>query len=60
MIGAKYLAEERGVFEAEASPVAIPAEAALEPARAPLYEVAAVHDGQPPIAWLSMFREMWV
>ncbi len=57
MTGGKYLAEERGAFEPEPTrdasvdAVAEP----VHPARAPLYEAAAVHDGQPPVAWLGLF-----
>lgn len=50
--GAKYLADQRGAF----TPSALPAcEDAVAPARAPLYELAAAHDGQPAGDWLRVF-----
>ena len=59
MKGGRYLAEERGAFEAPSKPEQPPAvEAPTAPATAPLYEVAAVHDGQPPEAWLG-FLMAW-
>lgn len=49
----RYIAEERGAFDAPAM-VAVAAE---EPkaVRAPLFEFAAIHDGQPPSDWLRVF-----
>lgn len=59
MRGARYLAEERGAFdEPEQLAPALVIETA-EPARAPLYELAAAHDGQPPIEWLGMFMQVF-
>jgi hypothetical protein len=59
--GGKYLAEDRGAFDAPV--VAAEVEATVEPeieaATAPLFEVAAVHDGQPPIAWVRYFMQVW-
>jgi hypothetical protein len=60
MRGGKYLAEDRGAFELE--PVAGPSLALVERteiARAPLYEVAATHDGQPAVDWLRVFMRRW-
>ena len=60
MIGARWLAAERGAFDVDLSPVIeLLPDARIEPACAPLYEVAATHDGQPPVAWLQMFRGLW-
>jgi hypothetical protein len=62
MIGARWLAAERGAFDVEPmlehvlDPPDAPTHAV---ARAPLYEVAATHDGQPPITWLQMFMGLW-
>lgn len=59
MRGARYLAEERGAFEAEPAPdVPLVAECSA-PARAPLYEHAAAHDGQPALDWLRVFMIAW-
>ena len=59
--GARHLAES-GIWLADQNE---PASIAPEPepetvaAVAPLFEVAAEHDGQPPFAWLQMFRSMF-
>ncbi len=58
MRGARYLAEERGAFDTEPKTQG-QADEAVEPARAPLYELAATHDGQPPRDWLRMFYRNW-
>jgi len=57
MQGGKYLAEERGAFEVEAAQSRT--EDAILPACAPLYEVAAIHDGQPALDWLRVFMTAW-
>jgi hypothetical protein len=60
MRGGKYLAEERGAFDDEPeSQAASCTEADAPSARAPLYEVAAAHDGQPSLPWLRMFMTRW-
>ena len=55
MQGGKYLAEERGALEPGAPVQPASPERALEPFRAPLYELAAAHDGQPARDWLALF-----
>lgn len=60
MRGARYLAEERGAFEiAEPLAPVLVIETAPAVASAPLYEVAAAHDGQPPVEWLGMFMQVF-
>ena len=57
---AERLAKQREVQERRAAaPRVMVAEDVIEPARAPLYEIAATHDGQPPRPWLRMFRSVW-
>ena len=61
--GARHLAES-GIWLADqnapASVITLEPEPEIEPAVAPLFEIAAAHDGQPPFAWLHMFRSMFV
>lgn len=59
MRGARYLAEERGAFERIEAPALLVVEAPVMPAQAPLYEVAALHDGQPAREWLQFFMRSW-
>ena len=58
MSGGRYLAEDRGVFD---QPLVIEMEPEPEVvvATAPLYEIAAAHDGQPPRAWLLYLMRIW-
>jgi hypothetical protein len=58
MRGGKYLAEERGAFELPCVAVA-PPEPPVPIAVAPLFEIAASHDGQPPMDWLRVFMQVW-
>jgi hypothetical protein len=56
--GARHLAESEQWMQAQAVP-SEPLVAPDEPVHTmtvPLYEVAAVHDGQPPILWLQALR----
>jgi hypothetical protein len=53
--GAVYLAHEKQ----EAKPLAEVTPKSKPTATAPLFEVAALHDGQPPTAWLRMFLGLW-
>jgi hypothetical protein len=59
MSGARYLAEDRGAFDTAGFPSSNEEpepEAEVKPAMAPLFEVAAAHDGQEnALAWLRMF-----
>lgn len=59
--GARHLAES-GIWLADQNAPApvITLEPEIEPAVAPLFEIAAVHDGQPPFAWLHTFRSMFI
>jgi len=60
MRGGKYLAEERGAFHLESPAVHVPTvEPCIEVARAPLFEIAASHDGQPAMDWLRVFMSLW-
>jgi hypothetical protein len=60
MRGGKYLAEDRGAFDESQSPTHSPIETqAVAPARAPVYELAAHHDGQPSATWLRFFMQRW-
>ena len=58
MSGGRYLAEDRGAFD---QPLVIEMEPEPEVvvATAPLYEIAAAHDGQPPRAWLLHLMRIW-
>ncbi len=53
----KYLAEERGAFDAEPVSGLHVVEPASKQARAPLYEFAAAHENAPPLEWLGMFMQ---
>lgn len=54
--GAIYLAREQQSLEpCEPQFLGLPAPGST----APLFECAAVHDGQPPTDWLRMFRSLW-
>lgn len=71
MTGARYLAIERGAFDAEPvdppaasiSPVRLRAGWTLRPdgqvATAPFGEIAAAHDGQPAEEWMRFFLSVW-
>lgn len=48
------MADLAGAFAVQEPEPAAP-EPDIEPARAPLFEVAAAHDGQPAKSWLLMF-----
>lgn len=58
MSGGRYVAGERGAFDAVEAVDAAAVECVKTAATAPLYEVAAAHDGQGGAAleWLAMFR----
>lgn len=53
--GGRHCAHERGAFETGQPIVDVP----LWPATAPLYELAAWHDGQPAKEWLALFFREW-
>lgn len=61
MSGGRYLAEDRGAFDAIEVVEAATGEAVRAVATAPLYEVAAAHDGQgdAAVAWLAMFKRVY-
>ena len=60
MIGARWLAADRGAFEADPAPViTLMPDAPIPPATATLGEIAAAHDGQPAEAWMRYFARMW-
>jgi hypothetical protein len=61
MSGGRYLAEDRGAFDQPLVSAVIEMEPEPEVvvATAPLYEIAAAHDGQPPRAWLLHLMRMW-
>lgn len=49
--GGLFLTVDRGMFEQE------PAKSfEVSPATAPLFEIAALHDGQNPVAWLGYLK----
>lgn len=56
--GARYRAEEQRETETVRA-IALTPDVPVAVATAPLFEAAAVHDGQPPMAWLQMFRACW-
>ena len=54
--GARHLAESENWLAAQSAPAVEPEpEPETVVAVAPLVEVAATHDGQPPLTWLQMF-----
>lgn len=60
MRGGKYLAEERGAFDqTDAGGIASEPEVETPAATAPLFEIAAAHDGQPAGPWLQMFYDAY-
>jgi hypothetical protein len=60
MQGGRYLAEDRGAFEVlDAPPLLPPVEEQTQAATAPLYEIAACHDGQQPAAWLRYLMRQY-
>ena len=59
--GARHLAES-GVWLADQNepvPIAPEPEQETVAAVAPLFEVAACHDGQPALSWLHMFYQQY-
>lgn len=50
--GGMFLAIERGARGTENDTGAHE----IPPATAPLFEIAALHDGQPPVAWLGYLK----
>ena len=57
--GARFLSES-GNWLATQGECGMPEpEPEIKAATAPLYEIAAVHDGQPPEAWLKHLMRIW-
>lgn len=59
--GARHLAES-GIWLAdqeEPKPIVLEPEEETVAAVAPLFEVAACHDGQPALSWLAMFYKQY-
>lgn len=50
--GGMFLAVDRGARERPT----VADFATVQPATAPLFEIAAMHDGQPPAAWLGYLK----
>lgn len=60
MIGARYLAIERGAFDADIEPgIELLPDAPATLATATLGEIAAAHDGQPAEEWMRFFLSVW-